>query len=63
MKKLLSLLLTICLIIGGLAIPNTVTAKTNPLKPTWNNIYWLSKAMYAENHSGTDESVSQHYRV
>ena len=57
MKKISSLLLTICLIIGGLAIPNTVTAKTNPLKPTWNNIYWLAKTMYAENSSGTDESV------
>lgn len=57
MKKLLSLLLTMCLVIGGLTVPKTVTAKTDSLKPTWNNIYWLAKSMYAENHSGTDETV------
>ena len=52
MKKLLSLLLTISLVIGGLVVP-----KTNLLKPTWNNIYWLAKSMYAENHSSTDKTV------
>ena len=57
MKKLLSLLLTISLVIGCLIVPKTITAKTDSLKPTWNNIYWLAKTMYAENSSGTDETV------
>ena len=57
MKKLLSLLLTISLVIGCLVVPKTITAKTDSLKPTWNNIYWLAKTMYAENSSGTDETV------
>ena len=57
MKKLLSLLLTISLVIGCLVVPKTITAKTDSLKPIWNNIYWLAKTMYAENSSGTDETV------
>lgn len=58
MKKILSLLLTISLVIGGLTYPDTVIAKSNPLSPSWDNIYWLAKAMYAENNSGTDETVT-----
>ena len=57
MKKLLSLLLIVSICFGVIFNSNIVVAKYNGLKPTWNNVYWLSKAMYAENHSGTDETV------
>ena len=57
MKKLLSLLLIVSICFGVIFNSNIVVAKYNGLKPTWNNIYWLAKAMYAENSSGTDETV------
>ena len=57
MKKLLSLLLIASICFGVIFNSNIVVAKYNGLKPTCNNIYWLAKAMYAENHSGEDETV------
>lgn len=57
MKKLLSLLLIASICFGVIFNPNIVVAEYNGLKPIWNNIYWLAKTMYAENSSGTDETV------
>lgn len=57
MKKTLSLFFIMFLILGNIFTPKTVAAKTDALKPTWSNINWLAKAMYAENHSGEDETV------
>lgn len=57
MKKILSLFLTITIIFSSIIFPGEVTAKTNGLRPTWNNIYWLAKTIYAENSSGQDDTV------
>ena len=57
MKKLLSLLLIASICFGVIFNSNIVVAKYNGLKPTWNNVYWLAKVMYAENSSGTDGTV------
>ena len=57
MKKALSLVLIMILMFGGGVSSKTVIAKSDNLKPTWNNIMWLASAMYAENHSGEDETV------
>lgn len=58
MKKLVAVLLVLSIICSNQSM---VTAKTRyeyNLKPTWRNVLWLAKCMYAENgHAQDDDTV------
>ena len=57
MKKLLTVLLIFVLSIGILPSDPVLARNKVNLKPTWDNIYLLAKAMWAENRGSSDEAV------